>query len=402
MIEAQAALALGELALAGLAAGPFILHRYRIGKWLKLKPLKPSLIETKLKMTLILPVWNEEEIILSKLENLASQEYPRKDLELLIIDSASTDESMAIAKSWLKENPKAFPNYKIIEMEKRLGKTEAVRQAIIAADEKTEVIVMTDVDATFPPDSLNRLASWFSDPEIGAVGGTPRRSSVEEKAHTEMESTYRDLFTLQRIAESRIDSTPFLEGSIAGFRRSMVDVDLLNVYSNADDSQLATMVRLRGGKSLQDGELCFDEMTPPSNAGRRSRKTRRAQGLCRHLWRNRSAWFSKQHGKFGSIIGNQAMMHLIAPWLVLMAVLLGISRWVIQIQTGSYFEEWYLVLLMIELTIIVAWLGVIFNLKIKGISFLQMFLDSMTNLMIAQFLILRGKSLHVWNKPERG
>jgi hypothetical protein len=57
---------------------------------------------------------------------------------------------------------------------------------------------------------------------------------------------------------------------------------------------------------------------------------------------------------------------------------------------------------MIELTIIVAWLGVIFNLKIKGIAFLQMFLDSMTNLIIAQFLILRGKSLHVWNKPERG
>jgi len=54
------------------------------------------------------------------------------------------------------------------------------------------------------------------------------------------------------------------------------------------------------------------------------------------------------------------------------------------------------------LTIIVAWLGVIFNLKIKGIAFLQMFLDSMTNLMIAQFLILRGQSLHVWNKPERG
>ncbi|RZD47094.1 MAG: hypothetical protein CXT68_05115 [Methanobacteriota archaeon] len=389
MIEAQATLALGELALAGLAAGPFILHRYRIAKWLKLKPLKPSSIEIKLKMTLILPVWNEEEIILSKLENLASQEYPRKDLELLIIDSASTDKSMAIVKSWLKEKPKAFPNHKIIEMEKRLGKTEAIRRAIIAADEKSEVIVMTDVDATFPPDSLNRLASWFSDPEIGAVGGTPQRSSVEEKAHTEMESTYRDLFTLQRIAESRIDSTPFLEGSIAGFRRNMVDADLLNVYSNADDSQLATMVRLRGGKCIQDSELCFDEMTPPSNAGRRSRKTRRAQGLCRHLWRNRSA-------------GNQAMMHLIAPWLVLMAVLLGISRWVIQIQTGSYFEEWYLVLLMIELTIIVAWLGVIFNLKIKGIAFLQMFLDSMTNLMIAQFLILRGKSLHVWNKPERG
>ena len=105
-----------------------------------------SSVEAKLKMTLILPVWNEEDIILSKLENLASQEYPRKDLELLIIDSASTDESMAIAKSWLKEKPKAFPNYKIIEMEKRLGKTEAIRQAIIAADEKSEVI---DADSSF-------------------------------------------------------------------------------------------------------------------------------------------------------------------------------------------------------------------------------------------------------------
>ena len=113
-------------------------------------------------VTVLLPVWNEELILKKKLDNLASQNMR---FSLLLIDSASTDSTLSIAKLWLKENPKAFENSTVLEMKKRLGKTEAVRQAIHSLEERDYhgLVCMTDADAMLPPNALSRLQGWFAD-----------------------------------------------------------------------------------------------------------------------------------------------------------------------------------------------------------------------------------------------
>ena len=403
MVDTPSLLVAAELSAAGLAALPFIIHRYRISRWMQKEPLQPSGNGKKLGLTLVLPVWNEEKVIIEKLENLASQDFPRKNLELLIIDSASTDSTVSLVEDWLKKNAKEFPDHRLIRMEQRLGKTEAVKRAFDAAADDKPLIAMTDADAMLVDEgALTRLVSWFNDPTIGAVGGTPERKEEVAKTHIKLESTYRDLFTKQRIAESRADSTPFLEGSLVGFRKEYIDTALLDCGSNADDSQLATMARLNGGRSIQDSELVFTEGTPASSAGRRQRKVRRAQGLCRHLWRNRGAWFSKQHGEFNKILRFQAFMHLFVPWLLLIAMMLGFSRWFMTIGDSSLLEGWLLPVFMLEIIILTALVGVFANLKIPGIGFLQTFMDAMWSLMTAHLLILKGDSLHIWEQPERG
>ena len=403
MVDTPSLLVAAELSAAGLAALPFIIHRYRISRWMQKEPLQPSGDGKKRGLTLVLPVWNEEKIIIEKMENLASQDFPRKNLELIIIDSASIDSTISLVEGWLKENAKEFPNHRLIRMEQRLGKTEAVKRAFDAAAEDKPLIAMTDADAMLADKgALRRLVSWFNDSTIGAVGGTPERKEEVDKTHIKLESTYRDLFTQQRIAESRADSTPFLEGSLVGFRKEFINTSLLDCGSNADDSQLATMARLNGGRSIQDADLVFTEGTPSSSAGRRQRKVRRAQGLCRHLWRNRSTWFSKQHGEFNKILRFQAFMHLFVPWFVLMAMMLGFSRWFLTITDSNFLEGWMLPLFILEVTILTALFGVIANLKIPGIGFLQTFMDAMWSLMIAHLLILKGDSLHIWEQPERG
>ena len=403
MVDAPSLLVAAELSAASLAALPFIIHRYRISRWMQKEPLQPSGDGKKLGLTLVLPVWNEEKIIIKKLENLASQDFPRKNLELLIIDSASTDSTVSLAEGWLKKNGKEFPNHKLIRMEQRLGKTEAVKRAFDATADDKPLVAMTDADAMLADKgALTRLVSWFDDSTIGAVGGTPERKEEVDKTHIKLEATYRDLFTQQRIAESRADSTPFLEGSIVGFRKEFIDTSLLDCGSNADDSQLATMARLNGGRSIQDPSLIFTEGTPASSAGRRQRKVRRTQGLCRHLWRNREVWFSKQHGEFNKILRFQAFMHLFVPWLLMMAMVFGFSRWFMTMEDSSLLGGWLLPLFVLEVIILTALFGVLANLKIPGIGFLQTFMDAMWSLMAAHLLILKGDSLHIWEQPERG
>jgi hypothetical protein len=71
-------------------------------------------------------------------------------------------------------------------------------------------------------------------------------------------------------------------------------------------------------------------------------------------------------------------------------------------EDSSLLGGWLLPLFVLEVIILTALFGVLANLKIPGISFLQTFMDAMWSLMAAHLLILKGDSLHIWEQPERG
>ena len=147
-----------------------------------------------LDITVLLPVWNEELIIEKKLANLAKQDFKA---HLLIVDSASTDSTLSKTKSWLEDYPDAFENLKIIPMSERKGKTTAVGLALDELKEFEGIIVMTDADATIMPGALTRINRWFSNPQVGAVGGTLQRTG-----DLGQETSHRELYTLLRVGES--------------------------------------------------------------------------------------------------------------------------------------------------------------------------------------------------------
>ena len=54
-------------------------------------------------LTIILPVRNEEIVLKKKLENLEAQEYPIDKIELIVIDSNSSDSDKDEIRSLLKD-----------------------------------------------------------------------------------------------------------------------------------------------------------------------------------------------------------------------------------------------------------------------------------------------------------
>ncbi len=102
-------LAYGELGLAAIGFAPFALHRWSCGNWSKQKLECPEEL-SGLDMTILLPVWNEELIIEKKLANLAKQNFKA---HLLLVDSASNDQTLSKAKTWLEDFPDAFESHKI-------------------------------------------------------------------------------------------------------------------------------------------------------------------------------------------------------------------------------------------------------------------------------------------------
>ncbi len=71
-------------------------------------------------VTVAIPTYNEARHIEEKLENVYRQVYPRDRLEIIVVDSASTDGTTEKARRWAAAHPDA--DVKVVEEPQRRGK----------------------------------------------------------------------------------------------------------------------------------------------------------------------------------------------------------------------------------------------------------------------------------------
>jgi cellulose synthase/poly-beta-1,6-N-acetylglucosamine synthase-like glycosyltransferase len=305
-----------------VALVPFLLHRWDMYRWDRdhRHQHAPKGTNHTEDLTVLLPVWNEARIIEKKLDNLAAQNLPMK---LLLIDSASTDATVERVEAWLDTHPDAFLEVDLLRMERRQGKTAAVIKALNHHGQHAEGLVcMTDADAMLEQGCLHRLMQWFADPMVGAVGAVPNREGARHD-----ENLHRSAWEAMRLAESMVDSTPFLEGSCMMWRPSCLALEDLNPSANADDAQIATSIRCRGWRTLADPLAHFVDAAPSTVQGQRRQKIRRAQGLQRLLTRQRKQAAVRSQGLFSRIFRRQYHFHIVAPLALTVATTSALLRW---------------------------------------------------------------------------
>ena len=119
------------------------------------------MIKNKMKrVTIIIPTKNEEKHIGNCLKSIYAQDYPRKLLQVIVIDNDSTDKTLEIAKDLGAE---AVPT--------KLLNEEIKRSYAIKKLAKGEIIGMVDADNYLPPQKkwLKNMIKPFDDPEIAAT-----------------------------------------------------------------------------------------------------------------------------------------------------------------------------------------------------------------------------------------
>ena len=386
---------ISQITLGAFAFLPFLQHQISISRWIK-KPLKYPKEMPKEELVILLPVWNEGKIIEKKLDNLASHNEIKKSL--LIIDSASDDNTVELINEWITNNKSKFQSFNLIEMEERLGKTPAVCLALnhLSKENFEGLILMTDADATITEGSIERMYGWFSDSTIGAVGAKAIR-----KRGIGSESQYRDMFETIRLGESNFDSTPFLEGSCMMWRSSALDISQLDKLSNADDAQIATAVRLSGLKSIYDDKASFSDIAPPTIEGQRRQKIRRAQGLQNLLRRQKNNSKFRSLSKFKKIFKRQNYLHNISPFLALGAGLSALARWTLVGISGMPTGNEAMIhasLGIVELFCLTSWLCTRQGITLPLLGKVGNILTGLEYLLIARMNSLRGVSSHMWDQ----
>lgn len=166
--------------------------------------------EQKPAVSLVVSVYNEEKGIVEKLRNLEEITADGSVLEILIGSDGSTDGTVAL----LRES--RLKGLRVFEFSDRRGKARILNDLLEKA--RGDVIVFSDANSLFRPDTLRNLLKPFADPRVGAVSGELVLISPGNIG----ESLYWQYETLVKRLESRAGTLVGATGGVYAARRALI------------------------------------------------------------------------------------------------------------------------------------------------------------------------------------
>jgi cellulose synthase/poly-beta-1,6-N-acetylglucosamine synthase-like glycosyltransferase len=186
-------------------------------------------------VTLLITAYNEEEVISKKLDNSLNLDYPIEHLQVLVAADGSGDRTAEIVRSHKERGVELCYN------PERRGKMAAINRAVHMA--RGEILVFSDANNFYAPNTLRELIGPFVDPAVGAVSGA-KHINKDDSVVSASEGMYWKYESFVKKQESRFDSCVGVAGEILAIRRNLFQMPPDNVIN--DDFFIAMLVARRG------------------------------------------------------------------------------------------------------------------------------------------------------------
>ncbi|WP_261883046.1 glycosyltransferase family 2 protein [Vibrio pelagius] len=121
-------------------------------------------------VTILVPAYNEEAWIADKIRNLASLDYPKDKLKVVIACDGCTDKTVVKAQMAIQEAICSDIYFEIHDHQVNRGKVATVNQEIANID--SDITALSDVSALISLDALLIAGEHFKKPEVGVVNAT--------------------------------------------------------------------------------------------------------------------------------------------------------------------------------------------------------------------------------------
>jgi hyaluronan synthase len=168
-------------------------------------------------VAIVMPAFNEEEVIAQSLRSLLALDYPAAKLEIVAINDGSTDGTLAELYAVAGEHPRV----KVIDFPRNRGKRAAMAAGIRATS--ADIIAFVDSDSVVEPQALRRLVQDFHDPSVGAVCGHAEVLNASETWITRMQAVrYFVAFRVNKAAESIFNTVTCCSGCFSAYRREAI------------------------------------------------------------------------------------------------------------------------------------------------------------------------------------
>lgn len=336
------------------------------------------------RVTILIPVYNEETSIEEKIRNTLCLEYPPDCLEIIVASDGSSDRTVPIARSFKDSR------LTVIDYPERSGKLATLKRASLLAS--GDILALTDATAQLAPDALSKVVDNFRDPRVGCVSG---RYRAQEKGKTASdgrgvaEHNYFEFEVFLRRQESLLASTLGAHGAFYAVRRELFPTTIGTHIIN-DDFVIPMKILQMGYRTVYESQAVVVERHESSVEGELKRRIRISTGNLQQIFLLAN-FLSPSYGWISFIFWSHKVIRSFQPvylFLILLAPFLFGSFWG---KTLGFFE-----ILFYALGI----LAVNFGIRKKILALPLYFV--LTNMaMLAGFVaFLRNRSQHPvrWEK----
>jgi len=233
-------------------------------------------------VTVIVPAYNEAEVIERTIRNLTSLDYP--NFEVLVIDDGSTDNTAAIAH-YVAELSPTVPVQVLTQS--NAGKAAALNHGLRTAI--GDLILCVDADSNLRPHSLVEAVKHFQDPAVGAVAGFVEVGNQKDYLTRLQELEYLVGLNFTRRAMSYLGVVPIIPGPSGLFRREALMgvggfVEDKKLF--AEDAELTLRIIAQGWRVTSEERLAAVTEAPEDVKTLLRQRYRWNRGIYQALMRN--------------------------------------------------------------------------------------------------------------------
>jgi len=197
----------------------FLLMFVRTLLWLRYRPFAPASFNEAPRLTVVIPAYNEGEMVEDSIASVAAANYPKDRLQIIAIDDGSKDDTWR----YIERAAQRYPGLVTpIRLAQNRGKRGALAEGFRRAT--GEVIITVDSDSIIDGETLLAIAGPFRDERVGAVVGHADVANRWVNWLTKMQQVrYYAAFHVIKGTESLLSGTvTCASGCCSAYRREVI------------------------------------------------------------------------------------------------------------------------------------------------------------------------------------
>lgn len=346
-------------------------------------------------VSVLVPAYNEERTIVASLQSMLASDYP--DFEVIVINDGSTDRTEAELQALLGD-----PRLHYINKENG-GKASALNLGLAQA--RGEIVLFTDADSQFEPDTIRNGTAYFVDPSIGAVSGNDT-VLVPHGAMQKMLVITSHIGTgFVRRALSRIGVLQIISGNLGLVRTGILRQigGFRQVWG--EDLEVTLRLKRHGVRVVYGASTRVLAECPSTLTGLWKQRVRWLRSYIKILGMHRDMVGNPRYGWFGPFLAFNAFNMIAIPLAQVLALLLLPLAWW-QGQFGLYGFEW-IVYLGLGFLVLAAVVAILLDKTPRDLLYLPyaallVFFSYFYNAIVLYSIWAEARSHEeTWNKLER-
>ena len=207
---------------------------------------RPRPLEELPPISILVPAYNEGEVLDEALASLARLDYPI--YEVVVVDDGSRDDTLAVAAAW--EGIRGPAEFRAVT-QPNAGKAAALNTGIRVS--KHPYIFCMDADSQLEPRTLREAVRHMGDESVGAVAGNVKVRNRGNFLARLQALEYIEGLNLPRRAQGFVAAVNIVPGPVGLFRReALEEVGFYDTDTFAEDADLTLKMMASGWKVVYE------------------------------------------------------------------------------------------------------------------------------------------------------